>query len=233
MGSYRKGLSEGDKGWIRKQKMFFVATAPLKAGGHVNASPKGYDCFRILDDNRVIFLDGRGSLCEMIAHLRENKRITVMFCAFEGAPKIMRLYGTGAVHEPGTREFDALFEEHYADEWKDPGKFKFVRSIIDIKVYLVGQSCGYAVPNMEYKSDRSTLTDIYAKRSDELIAKKRLECNSISLDGIPSYLEGTDPGPWVKNKLVKLADSAAPWVGGAAIGAALALAVVRGLVSSK
>ncbi|KAJ1815226.1 hypothetical protein LPJ75_002445, partial [Coemansia sp. RSA 2598] len=95
MGTFRQALSDSDKEWIRKQKVYFVSTAPLSKSGHVNASPKGYDTLRILDSNRIVFLDGRGSGCETISHLRENGRITVMLCAFEGPPRIMRLFGTG------------------------------------------------------------------------------------------------------------------------------------------
>ncbi|KAI8326042.1 hypothetical protein GQ54DRAFT_131738 [Martensiomyces pterosporus] len=232
MGTFRKALTDSDKEWIRKQKVFFVASAPLDKSGHVNNSPKGYDCLRVLSSNRVIILDGRGSGCETIAHLRENKRVTLMFCAFEGPPRIMRLFGTGVVHEPGTAEFDSLFEEHYGEAWREQGKFNFVRSIIDINVHLVGQSCGYAVPYMEYKSDRNTLTDHCKSKSQEILASKAVSDNSCSLDGIPSYLKGTThAGAWKRNRALRVLNDMAPWVGGAAVGAALATAVVRGALS--
>ncbi|KAI9500985.1 hypothetical protein BX070DRAFT_240200 [Coemansia spiralis] len=195
MGAFRQALTKSDKEWVAKQKVFFVASAPLQKGGHVNVSPKGYSSLRILDDNRVIFLDGRGSGCETISHLRENQRITIMMCAFDGPPRIMRLFGKGSVYEPGSAEFDELFEKHYAEEWKDPGKFKFVRSIIDVQVHLVGQSCGFAVPFMEYKSDRSTLVEHHKNKTKEMQSKSRIRDNSFSIDGIPSFLEGTSPGP--------------------------------------
>ncbi|KAJ1955935.1 hypothetical protein EC988_001608 [Linderina pennispora] len=227
MGTFRNALTDADQEWIRKQKVFFMASAPLAKDGHVNLSPRGYDSLRVLNANRVIHLDGRGSGCETIAHLRENKRITLMLCAFEGSPKIMRLFGTGRVYEPGTPEFDALFEEHFSEQWKDPAKFKFVRSIIDIQVEMVGQSCGFAVPFMDYKAERETLVKVYAERSEELALKRRIENNTRSIDGLPSYLNGTDPGNTTKIRLMSMLDAAAPWLGGIALGAAAAAAVFK------
>ncbi|KAJ2167688.1 hypothetical protein GGH16_003853, partial [Coemansia sp. RSA 560] len=125
MGSFRDALTESDQEWIRKQKVYFVATSPQGSDGHVNTSPKGYDSLRILNSKRIVLLDGRGSGCETISHLRENGRITIMMCAFEGGPRIMRLFGRGVVYEPGQPEFDELFEEHFASEWRDPDRFKF------------------------------------------------------------------------------------------------------------
>ncbi|KAJ1670177.1 hypothetical protein GGF38_001704, partial [Coemansia sp. RSA 25] len=155
-------------------------------------------------------------------------RITVMLCAFEGNPRIMRLFGTGAVYEPGSPEFDALFEEHYSAEWKDPGRFNFVRSIIDVKLHLVGQSCGFAVPFMDFKAERSTLVDYMKNKSADSLAASCIRDNTLSLDGIPSFLNGTDPSAAArKRSLAGLADHVLPWVGGAALGAAIALAVTK------
>src|SRR5512140_2613486 len=94
--------------WWHEQPMFFVATAPSGGAGHVNLSPKGHDTLRVLAPDRVAYLDLTGSGVETIAHLRENGRITLMACAFAGAPRISRIYGRGTVHELGTREFDEL-----------------------------------------------------------------------------------------------------------------------------
>ncbi|KAJ2355847.1 hypothetical protein IWW50_001988 [Coemansia erecta] len=228
MGSFRDALSESDQEWIAKQKVFFLATAPQGSNGHVNTSPKGYDSLRVLDSNRIVLLDGRGSGCETISHLRENGRITIMMCAFEGPPRIMRLFGRGVVHEPGTPEFDALFEQHFAAEWRDPDRFKFVRSIIDVQLELVAQSCGFAVPLMDYKDERITLVNYQRNKSDEARARSRVENNSVSIDGIPSYLEGTDAGlALTKRRVSSVVNALLPWAGGAALGAALAVAAAR------
>ncbi|KAJ1667355.1 hypothetical protein IW140_000930 [Coemansia sp. RSA 1813] len=228
MGSFRTALTDADKAWIGKQKVYFVATAPLEKDDHVNLSPKGYSSMHIVGDNRVILLDGRGSGCETISHLRENKRITVMLCAFDGPPRIMRLFGNGTVHEPGSTQFEELFQEHYAEDWNDPNKFKFVRSIIDIQVHLVGQSCGYAVPFMEYKSDRKTLVEHLGKKTKEKLDTSRINDNTFSIDGIPSFLDGTSPGGVAaKRKANSIVEVLLPWVGGAALGASVAAAVLK------
>ncbi|KAJ2899811.1 hypothetical protein IWW38_000841 [Coemansia aciculifera] len=225
MVTFREALTDADREWIAKQKVFFVSTAPLDKGGNVNSSPKGYNSMAILSGTRVLYLDGRGSGCETISHLRENKRITIMFCAFEGPPRIVRLFGIGTVHEPGSSEFDSLFEEHYSAEWSDPGRFKFVRSIIDIKLHLVSQSCGYAVPVMEFKTERSTLVDYMKNKSTDALVTMCVRDNTLSIDGVPSFLNGTDPGSATRWR--SLADSIVPWVGGAALGAAAALVVAK------
>ncbi|KAJ1803182.1 hypothetical protein LPJ56_005943 [Coemansia sp. RSA 2599] len=156
-----------------------------------------------------------------------------MLCAFEGPPRIMRLFGTGTVHEPGTPGFDSLFAEHYASEWGNAEKFKLVRTIIDIKIHLVGQSCGFAVPFMNFESERSTLVDTYKNRSEEVIARKCDRDNSFSIDGIPSLINGTSgtsATARIKQGLVSATDALLPWVGGAALGAAIALAAVRNVL---
>ncbi|KAJ2551800.1 hypothetical protein EV175_003555 [Coemansia sp. RSA 1933] len=228
MGSFRTALTSADKGWIEKQRVYFVSTAPLDKDGHVNLSPKGYSSMKIVGDNRVLLLDGRGSGCETISHLRENQRITIMMCAFDGPPRIMRLFGHGSVLEPGSTQFDEIFQEHYSEEWDDPNKFKFVRSIIDVQVHLVGQSCGYAVPFMEYKSDRKTLVEYHSKKSKEKLDASRVADNSFSIDGIPSFLDGTSPGMVAaKRKASGIVQAILPWVGGAALGAGVAAAVLK------
>ncbi|KAJ1761579.1 hypothetical protein IW139_001571 [Coemansia sp. RSA 353] len=228
MGSFRDALTESDQEWIRKQKVYFVATSPQGSDGHVNTSPKGYDSLRILNSKRIVLLDGRGSGCETISHLRENGRITIMMCAFEGGPRIMRLFGRGVVYEPGQPEFDELFEEHFASEWRDPDRFKFVRSIIDVQLELVGQSCGFAVPFMDYKDERITLVNHHRGKTEEARARSRSKDNTVSIDGIPSFLEGTDSGlVQAKRRASSAMHAMVPWVGGAALGAALAVATIR------
>ena len=161
--------------WLRAQKMFFVATAP--ADGHVNLSPKGYDSFRMLDANRVAYLDLTGSGIETVAHVRENGRITIMFCAFSGNPDIVRLYGNGTVHELGSAEFDEL-APHFE---MMPG----ARAIIDVAVTRVSTSCGYAVPLMDYVSDRDRLLDWERAKGEDALVEYRANKNAVSIDGLP------------------------------------------------
>lgn len=165
------------RGFIEQQHMFFVATAPSE-GGRVNMSPKGYDAFRILGDNSVCYLDLTGSGAETIAHIRDNGRITFMFCAFEGKPNICRLYGTGRVVREGDDEFAALlalFDSHSG-----------VRSIIVADIDATSNSCGFSVPFMDFVEDRQTLSDYWAKRDDETIAKYWSTKNATSIDGLPA-----------------------------------------------
>ncbi len=150
MGKVFDGLDDDLRRFIARQHVFFVATAPLAADGHVNLSPKGLDTFRVLGPTTVAYLDLTGSGVETIAHLRENGRLTVMFCAFEGRPRILRLYGRGRAVEPtdaGWRAVSAGFPEM-------PG----VRSVIVLEVERIADSCGYAVPRYEYAGDRPQLT---------------------------------------------------------------------------
>ena len=133
-------ISDELAAFIVAQPLFFVASAPLAAEGHVNLSPKGLDCLRILGSNRVAYLDLTGSGNETSAHLAENGRITLMFCAFSGAPSILRLYGRGTVALPDTSAWNdlrGLFPNHAG-----------ARQIIAVDVERVQTSCGFAVPLM-------------------------------------------------------------------------------------
>jgi hypothetical protein len=163
--------------WWREQPMFFVATAPAGAGGHVNISPKGYDTLRVLDERRVAYLDLTGSGVETIAHIRDNGRITLMACAFSGNPRISRIYGRGTVHLAGTPAFAALVPEFPAL----PG----ARSIIEIDVERVTTSCGYAVPLMDLVDDRERLLDWASGKGDDGIAAYWENKNAESIDGLP------------------------------------------------
>jgi hypothetical protein len=171
--SLRPDLAE----WWCEQPMFFVGTAPSGDAGHVNLSPKGYDTLRVLDPQRVAYLDLTGSGVETIAHLRDNGRITLMTCAFHGNPRISRIYGRGAVHLAGTAEFDALAPEFPAL----PGR----RSIIEIAVERVTTSCGYSVPLMDLVDDRDRLLDWANGKGDDGIAEYWGKKNSRSIDGLP------------------------------------------------
>lgn len=158
--------------------MFFVSTAPLDPAGHVNVSPKGLDTFRLLGPNRAAYLDLTGSGSETIAHLRENGRITLMFCAFEGNPDIGRLYGTGRVVFPADVEFGALREEF--------GDQPAIRSIIDISVDMVGSSCGFGVPKMEFVGDRDRLARWASAKGEDQISAYWASQNAVSIDGLPA-----------------------------------------------
>jgi hypothetical protein len=164
--------------FIDAQHVFFVATAPLSADGHVNLSPKGYTSFARLGPNRVAYIDLGGSGIETHAHLRENGRICIMFCAFEGDPLILRLYGHGVGHAYGTPGFEAL-REHF------PAIDVPVRGIIDVEVTRVQRSCGWGVPLYTYEGDREILARHCAKRTQDEHFARRLVANAKSIDGLP------------------------------------------------
>jgi hypothetical protein len=164
--------------WLDRQHVFFVATAPLTADGHVNCSPKGMDAFRILGPHDVAYIDLTGSGAETIAHLKDNGRIVFMFCAFDGAPKIVRLHGVGHVAEPGSSTFDDLRSlfPNYAG----------TRAIITASISRVSDSCGFAVPRLDYVGERDTLEKWAVKKGAEGLIAYRREKNSASIDGLPA-----------------------------------------------
>jgi hypothetical protein len=167
--------------FIERQKMFFVATAPLAPDGHINLSPKGLaGTFAILDERTIGYLDLTGSGVETIAHLRENGRICVMFCAFEGPPRIVRVHGTGDVVEPHDEEFASL-NAHF-DGY--PG----VRSIIRVRANRISDSCGYGVPLYDYEGERDQLQRWADRKGEDGIAQYQRDNNTESLDGLPSLL---------------------------------------------
>ncbi|MWC29349.1 pyridoxamine 5'-phosphate oxidase family protein [Paenibacillus sp. MMS18-CY102] len=180
MGKQFESMLPVHEEFIRKQYLFFVGSAPLSEDGHVNISPKGHDAFRILSPNRVAYLDMTGSGNETSAHLLENGRITVMFCAFEGPPNILRLYGTGKVILPETVEW----EELYPLFPPLPG----ARQIIEVDVHKVQTSCGFAVPFMTYTEDRPTLQRWSVQQGEEGLIAYRQEKNMRSIDGLPTPL---------------------------------------------
>ena len=177
MGSVFTALDDKLTSFVRAQHLFFVATAPSGDEGHVNLSPKGYDTFRVLDETTVVYLDLTGSGVETIAHLQQNGRITLMFCAFSGPPNIVRLYGRGEVvlpTEEGFAELAALFDSL-------PG----IRSVIRVRLDRVATSCGYGIPRFDYEGDRDTLIKYAEKKGPEGMARYRREKNAESIDGIP------------------------------------------------
>mmetsp|Transcript_950 Transcript_950/g.1335 ORF Transcript_950/g.1335 Transcript_950/m.1335 type:complete len:282 (-) Transcript_950:95-940(-) len=181
MGKAFKSITPEQKKWIKQQKMFFVGTAALSSTGHVNISPKGQESFVVLDPNNVAYLDLTGSGSETSAHIAEknNARVTIMFCAFEGAPKILRLFGKGEtiLSRDAHSSLKSLFPKHLVDSTG-------FRAIIKIKVHRVSKSCGYAVPLMVYKKDRLLLQK-WANGVKNL-GKYRVMKNSYSIDGLPS-----------------------------------------------
>ncbi|GIE99330.1 pyridoxamine 5'-phosphate oxidase family protein [Paractinoplanes rishiriensis] len=177
------GIDGRLRDFIERQPMFFVATAPTSADGHVNVSPKGMTgTFVVLGEHRVAYLDFHGSGAETIAHLRENGRITLMFCAFQGPPNIVRLHGRGRavpVTHPGYADLLAEFPE--------PPDAHGARSIIDVDVHRVSDSCGYSVPLMTYEGDRDLLIRAHERRNDDDLAEYRRVKNGASIDGLPVF----------------------------------------------
>ena len=163
--------------WIRAQHVFFVATAPLAADGLVNCSPKGQDTLRVLGPREVAYLDLTGSGVETIAHLRENGRVVLMLCAFAGPPRIVRLHGQGTVVEQGDDGFAALAAQFPALDG--------VRSVIRVAVARVSDSCGYAVPRMDFVEDRRVLLDWADRKGADGVRAYQQERNARSLDGLP------------------------------------------------
>ncbi|XID91320.1 pyridoxamine 5'-phosphate oxidase family protein [Paenibacillaceae bacterium WGS1546] len=180
MGKRFDALLPEHEAFIGKQRVFFVGSAPLSEEGRVNLSPKGYDSLRILSPNRAAYLDLTGSGNETSAHVRENGRVTLMFCAFEGPPNIIRLYGRGTVVLPGAPEW----EELYPLFPPLPG----ARQIIVVDFDLVQTSCGYAVPFMAYDKERDTLRRWAEQKGEQGLEQYWQEKNGRSLDGLPTPL---------------------------------------------
>jgi hypothetical protein len=173
--------------WVGRQSMFFVASAPLAGDGHVNVSPKGpIGSLRVLGPHRVAYLDIGGSGAETIAHLRENGRIVVMLCAFDGPPRIVRFHGSGEALLPDDPRFAELLDEA---GFEDPSLPEARRSIVDVDVTRVSDSCGYGVPLMSFEGLREHHQLSTAKKlrtlGPEGYAEYRREANASSLDGLP------------------------------------------------
>jgi hypothetical protein len=181
-------IDEHLREWIDRQRLFFVGTAPLASAGHVNVSPKGpIETLRVLDEGTVAYLDMVGSGAETIAHLRENGRIVVMLCAFEGPPRIVRLHGRGEVVPVDDERFAELFERA---GFVTPTVEAARRAIVLVEVDRVADSCGYGVPLMSYEGEREH-SRLWAEKKlrsggpeaiDEYVAEK----NAASIDGLPA-----------------------------------------------
>ncbi|KAI0935477.1 hypothetical protein AcW1_000004 [Taiwanofungus camphoratus] len=197
MGKFYDSIPDNLVPWILSQQMFWVATAPLSGAGHVNLSPKGLTgSFHVVDEHTVWYEDLTGSGSETMSHLREegNGRITIMFCAFEGAPRILRMFGTGKVHEFGTPEYAALLPP----ESRRPGS----RCAIVIDVHKVGTSCGFGVPQYAFKAHRPTLLNWCAglEMKDQALAaspaKSAKSKVPVADGGLKAY--------WIKENLVSI-----------------------------
>lgn len=165
--------------WILEQPMYFLASAPLDPGGHVNLSPRGLDSLRITGDQEIVLLDLTGSGNETAAHLQENGRLTIMLCAFSGDPKILRLYGQGRVvqhQDADWPHYRPLFDAQL------PG----VRQIFVLQLQRIQTSCGFGVPLMDMDGQRETLLDWARKKGPDGIARYQQEKNARSIDGLPA-----------------------------------------------
>jgi Pyridoxamine 5'-phosphate oxidase len=180
MGKLHDSIKPAHKEFIEKQHIFFVSTAPLSADGRINLSPKGLDCFRVLDENKVAYMDLISSGNETSAHTLENGRITIMFCSFEGAPNILRLYGKGYTVLPGTADW-----EQYSSAFKI---YPSTRQIIVANIDLVQTSCGFGVPLFEYTGERDIHFDWAEKKGADGLVEYVQKNNLKSLDGLPTNL---------------------------------------------
>jgi len=165
--------------FIARQHVFFVASAA--AGSRINLSPKGLDCLRVVGPNEVLYLDQTGSGSETSAHMKADGRLTIMFCAFEGAPMILRLYGRGRSILRGEAEYAALLAAHV--DGREPHG---ARQIVSLAFDLVQTSCGFAVPLMDYVEDRPSLTRWSEAKSEAELAEYRAHKNALSIDGLPT-----------------------------------------------
>lgn len=178
MGQRFNELSEKHIRFIAEQKIFFVGTAT--ADSRVNISPKGMDSLRVLGNSRIAWLNVTGSGNETSAHVQQGSRMTVMFCAFDGKPLILRIYGSAKVIHKNDSEWNDLFPLFKPL----PG----ARQIFDIAISLVQTSCGMAVPYFSYVGDRELLSDWAAEKGDEDLKRYWEEENQVSIDGIPTNI---------------------------------------------
>ncbi len=176
MGQRYTELSEKLSAFIRRQHLFFVGTADRD--GHINVSPKGMDSLRVLDNTRIVWLNLTGSGNETAAHLQDNGRITLMFCAFTGDPLILRVYGQGRAIHPRDTDWQELIDLFPPL----PG----ARQIVDVRIELVQTSCGFGVPLLDFKSERGLLRTWAEKKGVDGVEQYWRDKNQISLDGKPT-----------------------------------------------
>jgi len=168
------------RAFIERQHVFFVATAPTDPAGHVNVSPKGIGgTLAVIDDSTVAYLDITASGAETIAHLRDNGRITLMFCAFEGPPNVVRLHGHGrfvTVYDDGFADLLTLFDEH-----------RGARGVVIVDVERVSDSCGYGVPLLTHVGERDLLPEYMDRKGEAGQVEYRRRKNTVSIDGLPAF----------------------------------------------
>ncbi len=179
MGKVFEGIDEGLAQWISAQPLWFVATAPLAAEGHVNVSPRGHDSLAILGQHQVAWVDYTGSGVETIAHVRENGRICLMFASFDRRPRIVRLHGRGCVALPGEAAYDDVVGRCPAHP--------STRAVVNVAVERVSESCGYGVPIMHLAEERDLLRLTANKKGPEAMGSYRALKNATSIDGLPGF----------------------------------------------
>ncbi|GAB2727285.1 pyridoxamine 5'-phosphate oxidase family protein [Nocardioides pakistanensis] len=185
MGKVHDGIDGRLRAFIEQQPVFFVATAPLE-GGHVNVSPKGVGgTFTVVDEHQVAYLDITASGVETIAHLRENGRITLMFCAFSGPPNVVRLHGRGRVV--------TIYDDEYAAWAPRFSELRGARAVIVVDVERVSDTCGFGVPLLEYVGERDLLPGHMDRKGADGLVEYRRTKNLQSIDGLPGFDD--DPAP--------------------------------------
>lgn len=177
MGKDYQEIDERIQRWIERQHLFFVSTAPLADDGRINCSPKGLDGLRILGPRQIVYADIGGSGIETVAHLKENGRIVIMLCAFDGPPKIFRFYGRGRSVEPHDPDFEKL-----VPMFQD---MPTIRNFIVVDIERIRDSCGYGVPLYEFKRERDSLKNWCDNKTEDELLEYRIERNAQSLDGLP------------------------------------------------
>ena len=178
MGKLHDSIKPVHQKFIEQQHIFFVSTAPLSSEGRVNLSPKGLDCFKVLSEYQVGYMDLISSGNETSAHTLENGRITIMFCSFEGPPQILRLYGKGFTVLPGSLEW-----EQYAPHFK---LYPSTRQLIIATIDLVQTSCGFGVPHFNYAGERDIHFEWAAKKGEDGLMDYLQQNNLKSLDNLPT-----------------------------------------------
>ncbi|PSL06058.1 pyridoxamine 5'-phosphate oxidase [Haloactinopolyspora alba] len=180
MGKVHERIDGRLREFVEAQHVFFVATAPSGADGHVNVSPKGIGgTFTVVDEHTVAYLDFTASGAETIAHLRENGRITLMFCAFSGPPNVVRLHGRGRIV--------TIYDDEFADWAPRFGELRGARAVIVVDVHRVSDSCGYGIPFMDYAGERDLLPPHMERKGDDGRVDYRRKKNAVSLDGLPAF----------------------------------------------
>jgi hypothetical protein len=182
MGKFFDSIKAQHEDFVQKQHLFFVSTAPLSGEGRINVSPKGLDCFRILNEKKVAYMDIVGSGNETSAHTLENGRITFMFCSFDKTPNILRFYGNGYTILRDSEDWNT-----YAAHFKI---FPSTRQIIVADIDLVQTSCGFGIPFFEYVGERTTHFDWAAKKDEEALLDYQKQKNTVSIDGLLTDLGG-------------------------------------------